>query len=49
MDQQNPQPVNSRSWWDYYFQGPCDRYGGSEQARYFMEALLSHLPEHENA
>jgi hypothetical protein len=49
MDQQNPQPVNSRSWWDNYFQGPCDRYSGSEQDRYFMETLLSHLPEHENA
>jgi hypothetical protein len=47
MDQQNPQPVNSRSWWDYYFQGQCHRYGGSEQARYFREALLSQLLEHE--
>jgi GT2 family glycosyltransferase/glycosyltransferase involved in cell wall biosynthesis len=47
MDQQVPYPVNSRPWWDEYFQGKWDDYGGSEQTRYFMETLLSHLPEHE--
>ena len=49
MDQQGPHPVNSRPWWDDYFQGKWDDYGGSEQTRYFMETALSHLPEHERA
>lgn len=49
MDQQDPHPVNSRRWWDDYFQGKWDDYGGSEQTRYFMETLLSHLPEQERA
>ena len=49
MDQPDPHPVNSRPWWDEYFQGKWDDYGGSAQTRYFMETLLSHLPEQEKA
>ena len=49
MDQQGPYPVNSRPWWDDYFQGKWDHDGGGERTRYFMETVLSHLPEHERA
>jgi trans-aconitate methyltransferase len=49
MDQQCPHPVNSRPWWDDYFQAKWDHDGGSEKTRYFMETVLSHLPEHERA
>jgi hypothetical protein len=49
MDQQDQHPVNSRQWWDEYFQGKWDHDGGAEHTRYFMGTVLSHLPEHERA
>src|SRR5260370_41909220 len=42
-------PINSRLWWDAYFQGSWDSYGGSGQTRYFMQTLLANLPESEKA
>jgi GT2 family glycosyltransferase/SAM-dependent methyltransferase len=41
--------VNSRPWWDNYFEQQWDAHGGGEQTRYFMETALAHLPEPEKA
>jgi SAM-dependent methyltransferase len=36
-------PVNSRAWWDDYFEHQWRESGGREQTRHFMEALTAHL------
>ena len=41
--------VNSRPWWDKYFEEQWDAHGGGDQTRFFMETALSHLPEAEKA
>ena len=45
----SPAPVNSRPWWDEYFEEKWDANGGGEQTRFFMETALSHLPEAEKS
>ncbi len=45
----NDAAINSAPWWDDYFQGQWDSCGGSERTRYFMETLLSNLPQREKA
>src|SRR4051794_7571906 len=41
--------VNSRPWWDDYFERQWDAHGGSEQTRYFMETVLANLPDYEKS
>lgn len=43
------EPVNSPAWWNEYFDSEWDRYGGGEQTRTFMQALLSGLHDCERS
>ncbi len=36
--------VNSRDWWESYFNQQWDAHGGRAQTAYFMEQLVAHLP-----
>ncbi|MFN7922157.1 MAG: class I SAM-dependent methyltransferase [Bryobacteraceae bacterium] len=36
--------VNSREWWEWYFQTHWDNYGGGNQTAHFMKRLLESLP-----
>ncbi len=37
-------PLNSRAWWQDYFQHSWDAYGGRGQTAYFMRLLVENLP-----
>lgn len=43
----NEPVVNSPDWWESYFETSWESFGGSEQTRYFMKALVRHLPRRE--
>src|SRR5207247_5904877 len=45
----NDAGIDSAPGWDDHFQGQWDSCGGSERTRYFMETLLSNLPQREKA
>lgn len=45
MDQRHP--VNSRDWWDEYFETQWDANKGSQQTRHFMECLIRNLDDQE--
>src|SRR6185436_8608216 len=45
MDQRYP--VNSRDWWDEYFETQWDANKGSQQTRHFMECLIRNLDDQE--
>lgn len=36
--------VNSREWWETYFESEWLRYGGPHQTRHFMQRLVQELP-----
>ena len=40
----NPNPTNSREWWEEYFIEDWDAHGGASQTRHFMERLIRELP-----
>src|SRR5437588_11707830 len=42
-----PQAINSRAWWEEYFQSKWEINQGSRQTRHFMERLLANLPGRE--
>src|SRR5262245_11448892 len=41
--------INSRDWWEKYFQSSWERNGGVGQSRHFMELLVANLPAAERA
>src|SRR5205809_320418 len=41
---QDELPINSREWWEDYFQRHWDFYDGGNQTSHFMERLLVNLP-----
>src|SRR5437868_13929 len=41
--------LNSRPWWDEYFQAKWELYGGRERTRLFMETIARGLPEAERS
>lgn len=38
-------PVNSRAWWDEFFERQWDANGGTAQTRHFMERLIASIPD----
>ena len=42
VQETNP-PINSREWWETYFQREWERNSGSSQTRHFMETIVSNL------